>query len=73
MSNRKSRPHIGAWLEVDDEEKTVGFRADSDWLKNTSDEEQKRELAVLSTLAAVCRRAGYAVFDIVKKAFARNE
>jgi hypothetical protein len=67
VSNRKSHPHIGTWLEVDDEEKTVAYRVDPEWLNSTSDEEQKNALANLTMLAAVYRRAGYAVSDFVKK------
>jgi len=72
VSNRKNFPHIGAWLEVDEENKKVEFRVDPIWLKDTNNEEQKVTLAKLTMLAAVYRRAGYAVFDFVKKVFVKK-
>ena len=73
MSNKKNFPHIGAWLEVDDENKKVDFRVDPFWLKNTDDDEQKIALANLTKLADVYQRAGYAVFDLVKKVFVKKD
>jgi hypothetical protein len=61
MFIRKNHSHIGTWLAVDEEDKTVQYCVDPKWLKNSSDEEQKIELAKLTALATVYRRTGYAV------------
>ena len=58
---------MGAWLEVDDENKEVRYRVDPSWMKNTNDEEQKSAFSNLTALVAIYRRAGYAIIDIAKK------
>jgi hypothetical protein len=72
VSDRKGYPHIGAWLEVDDENKKVEYQVDSKWMKNASDEERKNTLEKLTLLANVYQRAGYAVFGLLKKVFEKN-
>ena len=72
MFNRNNRSHVGAWLEIDDEDKTVEYRVDPDWLEYTDDEERKSTLAKLAMLATVYLRVGYAVFGFVKNSFFRN-
>jgi hypothetical protein len=58
---------MGAWLEVDDEDKEVRYRVDPSWEKNTSDEEQSSVFTNLTALVEIYRRAGYTIIDIVKK------
>ena len=58
---------MGAWLEVDDEEKAVRYQVDPSWKKNTNDEEQKSAFANLTAIVDIYRRAGYAIIDVAKK------
>ncbi|MGD8404329.1 MAG: hypothetical protein PVJ21_11755 [Anaerolineales bacterium] len=67
MNKKKKFPHMGAWLEVDDEDKEVRYRVDPSWEKNTSDEEQSSVFTNLTALVEIYRRAGYTIIDIVKK------
>jgi hypothetical protein len=67
LSKKKNNPHMGAWLEVDDENKKVRYQVDPSWMKNSSDEEQKSSFSKLSAMADIYRRAGYAIIDIAKK------
>jgi hypothetical protein len=66
LNKRKEYPHIGAWLEIDEENKKVKYQVDPLWIKNASDGEQKIAIAKLKALAATYQRAGYAIIDIVK-------
>lgn len=67
LSKKKESSHIGAWLKVDDKNKEVQYQADSSWMINTSDEEQKIAFTKLDALVDIYRRAGYAIIDIAKK------
>ena len=67
LNEKKKHSHMGAWLEVDDENKKVRYQVDPSWMKSTSDEEQKSAFANLTALVNVYRRAGYAIIDIAKK------
>jgi len=58
---------MGAWLEVDDENKKVRYQVDPSWMNNTNDDEQKIAFAKLSALVALYRHAGYAISEIAKK------
>jgi hypothetical protein len=58
---------MGAWLEVDEENKKVRYQVDPSWMKNTDDEEQKLAFTKLTAVVNVYRRAGYAIIEIAKK------
>ena len=58
---------MGAWLQVDDEDKEVRYQVDPSWKKNTNDEEQKSAFANLTALVDLYRHAGYSIIDIAKK------
>jgi len=66
LSIKKNYPHMGAWLEVDDENKKVHYQVDPSWMKNTNDEEQKSAFTNLAALVNIYRRAGYAIIDLAK-------
>jgi hypothetical protein len=67
LSEKKKYPHIGAWLEVDKENKKVRYQMDPSWMKNADDEEQKIAFAKLAPVVKAYRRAGYAIIEIAKK------
>ena len=67
VSKSNSDDRLGAWLKVDEKDKKVYYQVDPSWMQNSSDEEQKNTLGILSLLADVYRRAGYAIIDIFKK------
>ena len=67
MSKKKKSPHVGAWLKVDEKNKEVQYQADSSWMNNTSDEDQKIAFTKLDAIIDIYRRAGYAFIDIAKK------
>ena len=58
---------MGAWLEVDDENKKVRYQVDPSWMKKANDEEQKSAFTKLTAMVDIYRRAGYAIIDIAKK------
>jgi len=66
MTKRKSYSHMGAWLEVDEENKEVKYRVDPLWLENVDDEELKITLAKLTKVVAGYQRAGYDVSNFEK-------
>ncbi len=58
---------MGAWLEVDEENKKVRYQTDPSWMENTNDEEQNIAFSKLTAIVAIYRRAGYAISEIAKK------
>ena len=66
LSKKENSPHMGTWLEVDDENKKVRYRVDPSWLKNATDVDRKSALSQLTALVDVYRRAGYAIIDFPK-------
>lgn len=66
LNNKKRDSHMGAWLQVDEENKKVRYQADPSWIKNTNDEEQKITFAKLTAIVNVYRRAGYAIIEMAK-------
>jgi hypothetical protein len=67
VTKKKRYPHTGVWLMVDDKNKEVKYQVDPNWINNTTDEEQKSALTLLTMLANEYRRAGYAIFDFIKR------
>ena len=67
LNKKKKFPYMGAWLEVDDEDKAVRYQVEPSWKKNTNDDEQKSAFANLTALVEIYRRAGYAIIDVAKK------
>ena len=66
MSKKKRNSYISVWLEVDEDNKKVLYKADPLWMKNTSDEEQKKAFAKLTATVNAYRRAGYVIIKMAK-------
>ena len=69
MSKKTGNSHIGAWLMVDEKNKSVEYQVDSSWFENASDKEQNNIFTKLSKVADAYRNSGYSIFDFVKKFF----